>query len=174
MEVEFEQDGATLVSSDGAETIRWDVATGARKDKVDRQFAFTKATNGRYIVTQKGDLMFVYDTQGVIVNADGEEKVPIAFFRAPSPVVSVSCAGERAAPCLRCTPRGSQTEVRREQGRGGLSNVPITTTPPRRRQSRSGRSPRRRRRNRNISSSSATRMSRSLKFSSLKPPFCSK
>jgi hypothetical protein len=97
------------------------VATGARKDKVDRQFAFTKATNGRYIVTQKGDLMFVYDTQGVIVNADGEEKVPIAFFRAPSPVVSVSCAGERAAPCLRCTPRGSQTEVRREHGRGGLS-----------------------------------------------------
>jgi len=88
--VEFEQDGATLVSSDGAETIRWDVATGARKDEVAGQFAFTKATNGRYIVTQKDDLIFVYDTRGVVVNADGEEKVPIAFFRAPSPVVSVS------------------------------------------------------------------------------------
>jgi hypothetical protein len=95
--VEFEQDGATLVSSDGAETIRWDVATGARKDKVAGQFAFTKATNGRYTVTQKDDLIFIYDTRGGVVNADGEEKVPIAFFRAPSPVLSVSCAGDKVA-----------------------------------------------------------------------------
>jgi hypothetical protein len=50
--VEFEQDGATFVSSDRAETIRWDVATGARKDKVAGQLAFTKAEIGRYIVTQ--------------------------------------------------------------------------------------------------------------------------
>ena len=94
---EFEQDGATLASSDGVETIRWDVATGARKDKVAGQFAFTKATNGRYIVTKKDDLIFVYDTRGVVVNADGEEKVPIAFFRAPSRVRSVSCAGDKVA-----------------------------------------------------------------------------
>ena len=96
MEVQFEQDGATLISSDGAETIHWDVATGARKDKVAGQFAFTKATNGRYIVTHKDDLIFVY-TRGGVVNADGEEKVPIAFFRAPSPVMSVSCAGDKVA-----------------------------------------------------------------------------
>ena len=106
--MEFEQDGATLVSSDGAETIRWDVATGARKDKVEYprgeypktatgQLAFTKATNGRYIVQQKDDLIFVYDTRGVVVNADDKEKVPIAFFRAPSPVVSVCCAGDKVA-----------------------------------------------------------------------------
>ncbi len=94
--VKFEQDGATLVSSDGRKTIRWDVATGARKDKVAGNFAFTKATNGRYIVTHKDDLIFVY-TRGDVVNADGEEKVPIAFFRAPSPVVSVSCAGDKVA-----------------------------------------------------------------------------
>jgi hypothetical protein len=86
-----------LVSSDGAETIRWDVATGARQDKVAGQFAFTKATNGRYIVTQTDDLIFVYDTRRGVVNADGEEKVPIAFFRAPSPVVSVSRAGNKVA-----------------------------------------------------------------------------
>jgi hypothetical protein len=95
--VEFEQDGATLVSSDGVETIRWDVATGARKDKVAGQFAFTKATNGRYIVTKEDDLIFFYDTRGVVVNADCEEKVPIAFFRAPSFVKSVSCAGDKVA-----------------------------------------------------------------------------
>ena len=61
--VEFEQDGATLVSSDGAETIRWDVATGARKDKVDRQFAFTKATNGRYIVTDDHPFIVLTETK---------------------------------------------------------------------------------------------------------------
>ncbi len=94
--VEFEQDGATLISSDRAETIWWDVATGARKCKVTGQFAFTKATNGRYIVTHKDDLIFVY-TRGGVVNADGEEKVPIALFRATSPVVSVSCAGDKVA-----------------------------------------------------------------------------
>jgi hypothetical protein len=74
------------------------VATGARKDKVAGQFAFTKATNGRYIVTNKDDLIFVYDTRvRGVVNADGEEKVPIAFFHAPSPVESVSCAGDKVA-----------------------------------------------------------------------------
>ena len=88
--MQFEQDGATLISSDGEETIQWDVATGARKDKVAGQFAFTKATNGRYIVTHKDDLIFVY-TRGGVVNSDCEEKVPIAFFSAPSLVRSVSC-----------------------------------------------------------------------------------
>jgi hypothetical protein len=63
------------------------------------QLPFTKATNGRYIVkhAQKDDLIFVYDTRGGVVNADGEEKVPIAFFCATSPVVSVCCAGDKVA-----------------------------------------------------------------------------
>ncbi len=79
------------------------MATGARHDKVAGQFAFTKATNGRYIVTKTNDLIFVYDTRRGVVNADGEEKVPIAFFRAPSPVVSVSCAGDKVAvACRNC------------------------------------------------------------------------
>ncbi len=78
------------------------MATGALKDQVAGQFASTKATNGRYIVTKKDDLIFVYDTRGGVVNADGEEKVPIAFFRAPSPVMSVSCAGDKIAVGCRC------------------------------------------------------------------------
>ena len=106
--VEFLQDGSTLVSSNDYETLSWDVATGARKDKVEYprgeypktatgQLAFTKAANDGYIVKQKDDLIFVYDTRGGVVNADGEEKVPIAFFRVPSPVVSVCCAGDKVA-----------------------------------------------------------------------------
>ena len=93
--MEFEQDGATLVSSDGVETIWWDVATGARKDKMAGQFAFMKAGNGRYIVTKKDDLVFVYDTR--VGSYDGAEKVLTSFFRAPSPIESVSCAGGKIA-----------------------------------------------------------------------------
>jgi hypothetical protein len=95
--VEFSQDGATLVSSDESETFCWDVATGARKDKVAGQFASTKAEIGRYIVTKKDDLILVYDAQGGVVNTGGEEKVATAFFRAPSPICSVSCAGDKIA-----------------------------------------------------------------------------
>ena len=94
----FSQDGARIVSSDSPETIRWDVATGARKDKVAGQLACSKAEIGRYIVTQEQDLLFGFETRvGANDDADGEEKVPIAFFRAPSPIVSVSCAGDKIA-----------------------------------------------------------------------------
>ena len=80
-------------------TICWDVATGARKDKVVGQSAFPKAGIGRYIVTKKGDLILVYDTRGDVVSTDGEEKVLAAFFRAPSPISIVSCAGDKIAVC---------------------------------------------------------------------------
>ena len=99
--VEFSQDGATLVSSGGSETFCWDVATGARKDKVAGQLASTKAQIGRYSVTKKGDLILVYDAQGGVMDSGGEEKVATAFFRAPSPISRVSCAGDKiAVGCL--------------------------------------------------------------------------
>ena len=68
------------------------------KDKEAGQFAFTKAGNGRYILTKKDDLVFVYDTRvGANDGADGEEKVLTGVFRAPSPIMSVSCAGDKIA-----------------------------------------------------------------------------
>ena len=101
-QVEFSQNGATLVSADDREIFLWNVATGARKDKVaGEQFAFpnagigTKAGIGRYIVTKKDDLVFVYDTR--VGANDGAEKVLTSFFRAPSPIESVSCAGGKIA-----------------------------------------------------------------------------
>jgi len=111
--VEFSQDGATLVSSNYNETISWDVATGARKDKVAGQLAVAKTEIGRYIVTKEDDLLigryivtkeddllFVYDTRvGANDGADGKEKVLTAFFRAPSPITIVSCAGDKIAVC---------------------------------------------------------------------------
>ena len=99
--MEFSQDGATLVSSNDFETISWDVATGARKD-VAGQLAVTKTKIGRYIVTKKDDLLFVYDTRvGANDGADSKEKVLTAFFRAPSPITIVSCAGDKIAVCCR-------------------------------------------------------------------------
>ena len=74
------------------------MATGARKDKVAGQFAFTKAGIGRYIVTKEDDLLCVYDTRvGANDGAEGKEKVLTAFFRAPSPITIVSCAGDKIA-----------------------------------------------------------------------------
>ena len=95
----FSQDGATIFSSDSPETIWWDVATGARKDKVAGQLACSsKAEIGRYIVTQEEDLLFVYETRvGANDVADGEERVPTALFRAPRPIKCVSCAGDKIA-----------------------------------------------------------------------------
>ncbi len=110
--MEFSQDGATLVSqtaklvsADGRQTFLWDLATGARKDAVaGEQVTFAeagighKAGIGRYIVTKRDELVFVYDTRmGANDGADGEEKVLTAFFRAPSPIMSVSCAGDKIA-----------------------------------------------------------------------------
>ena len=77
--VEISQDGATTL--DRPETIWWDVATGARKDKVAGQLACSKAEIGRYIVTQEQDLLLGFETRvGANDDADGEGKVLTAFF----------------------------------------------------------------------------------------------
>jgi len=44
---------------------------------------------------KKDDLVFVYDTR--VGANDGAEKVLTSFFRAPSPSMSVSCAGGKIA-----------------------------------------------------------------------------
>jgi hypothetical protein len=76
------------------------VATGARKDKVAVQLAFTKAEIGLALHRDPGrrPLLFVYDTRvGANDGADGKQKVLTAFFRAPSPITIVSCAGDKIA-----------------------------------------------------------------------------
>jgi WD40 repeat protein len=99
--VEFSQDGATLVSSQrlSPRTFLWDLSTGAGEQVAFAEAGIgTKAGIGRYIVSEKDDLVFVYDTHvGANGGADGEEKVLTAFFRAPSAIVSVSCAGDKIA-----------------------------------------------------------------------------
>ena len=93
------RDGATLVSAseDGSLKV-WDVSTGAFKyEAAGDQFAFSKAAGteqrvGRFLVEAEGLLVLVHD-----VDDSGETKPVVAFFRAPSLVSAIDCAGENIA-----------------------------------------------------------------------------
>ena len=91
------RDGATLVSASEDGSIKvWDVSTGASKDEAaGDQFAFSKTAGteqrvGRFLVKAEGELVVVHDG----ADDSGETKPPVAFFRAPSPVSAIDCAGE--------------------------------------------------------------------------------
>ena len=97
--MEFLDDG-TLVSCDRyGSTKFWDISTGTAKAGVPgEKFAFSKAAAGseqragRFLVTSQGDLVLVYHADGG--EANDAKKVPVAFFRAPSPVETIACTGE--------------------------------------------------------------------------------
>merc|ERR1719261_1876711 len=98
-QVEF-RDGATLVSASEDGSIKvWDVSTGASKDEAaGDQFAFSKTAGteqrvGRFLVKAEGELVVVHDG----ADDSGETKPAVAFFRAPSPVSAIDCAGENIA-----------------------------------------------------------------------------
>ena len=96
--MEFLDDG-TLVSCDTkGSTKLWEVSSGQCKDVVHgEQFTFSKAAGseqrtGRFLIMTEGDLVLVHQTDGG--EASDTKQVPVAFFRAPSPVRTVACAGE--------------------------------------------------------------------------------
>ena len=94
-------DGSTLVSASGDGSIKvWDVASGTSKDTVaGEKFAFSTAPGGkeqragRFLVTSKGDMVLVHHADGG--EASDGKRAPVAFFRAPSPVQTISCAGDK-------------------------------------------------------------------------------
>ena len=97
--MEFEDDGTLVSSSNDGSTKRWDVSTGKFKDEVPgEKFTFSKAAAGseqragRFLVTSQGDLVLVHLADGG--EANDAKKVPVAFFRAPSPVQTIACTGE--------------------------------------------------------------------------------
>ena len=97
--MEFLDDGTLASSSDDGSTKFWDISTGTPKTDVPgKMFTFSKAAAGteqragRYIITAEGDLLLVHHAGGG--EASDAKKVPVAFFRAPSPVRTVACAGE--------------------------------------------------------------------------------
>ena len=97
--MEFLDDG-TLVSCDRyGSTKFWDISTGTAKAEVPgEKFTFSKAAAGseqragRFLVTSQGDLVLVHLADGG--GASDAKKAPVASFRAPSPIASISCTGE--------------------------------------------------------------------------------
>ena len=95
-------DGATLVSADSSGSTKfWDVSTGTCKDTVDgEQFSFSTAAGEkeqrarRFLVTSQDDMVLVHHHADGGEASDGE-KAPVAFFRAPAPVRTISFSGDK-------------------------------------------------------------------------------
>jgi len=68
------------------------------------QFSFLRLSScdkqmaGKYVVTKQGDLILVHLTDTAIASANEkaeQNKKPVAFFRAPAPIETLQCAGDR-------------------------------------------------------------------------------
>ena len=105
-QVEFTQDGATLVSGGEDGTRYWDVQSGEAKSVVEgSKFAFSKGSCreqkvGKFLITAEGDILRIFaifkSDDGVTDKAD-KNPAPVAFFRAPAPIVTVDTSGTHIA-----------------------------------------------------------------------------
>ncbi len=105
-QVEFTHDGATLASGGSDGTRYWDVQSGEAKSVVEgSKFAFSKRSYleqkvGKFLITAEGDILRIFaifkSDDGVTDKAD-KDTVPVAFFRAPAPIVTVDTSGAHIA-----------------------------------------------------------------------------
>ena len=102
--VEFANDN-TLVSADSSgKTKVWNIATGEEKTEAlaGSKFALSKGKGnrkqqvGRFVCTAEGDLLLINLLQAED-DAKGGARRPVAFFRAPSPIVALDCQGAEIA-----------------------------------------------------------------------------
>jgi len=99
------RDAGTLVSASQDRTVRfWAVGSGAGEEEMVgdgltlSQDPCDKETAGNYLVTYKADLLLVHltDTAGASEHEKAEQnQQPIAFFRSPSPISALECAGDK-------------------------------------------------------------------------------
>jgi len=98
-------DDHTLVSADiGGKTKVWNIATGEEKTEALAGSKFTlskgkgnrKQQVGRFVCTAEGDLLLIYLLQAED-DAKGGARMPVAFFRAPSPIQAFDCQGAEIA-----------------------------------------------------------------------------
>jgi len=101
--VEFVDDH-TLVSADGdGKTRVWNIATGQEKAEAlgGSKFALSKGKGdrkqqaGRFVCTSEGDLLLIHLLADV--KAANAARAPVAFFRAPSPILALDCQGAEIA-----------------------------------------------------------------------------
>ena len=106
--VEFADDN-TFVSADRrGKTKVWNIATGEEKTEAlaGSKFALSKKWRkqqvGRFLCTAEGDLLLIHLLQAEDDEDDeddekGGARRPVAFFRAPSPILSLDCQGAEIA-----------------------------------------------------------------------------
>ena len=106
VEVKFSDADTVVSASDDGTTRFWDVATGSQKKEMPgEQFTFSEGPSdeqmaGKYVVTKQGGLMLVHLTDTAIFSANEkaeQSKKPVAFFRAPAPIETLQCAGDKIA-----------------------------------------------------------------------------
>ncbi len=105
-QVEFADDGATLVSggTDGT-TCYWDVQSGEAVEEAKRvlegnTFTFSNASSreqkvGKFLITAEGDILRIFKSEGGVT--EKADTSPVAFFRAPAPIVTVDTSGAHIA-----------------------------------------------------------------------------
>jgi hypothetical protein len=103
-QVEFAHDGATLVSGGEDGTRYWDVQSGEAKSVVEcSKFAFSKKSFsgeqkvGKFLITAEGDILRIFKSEGGVTDKADKDTVPVAFFRAPSPIGTVDTSGAHIA-----------------------------------------------------------------------------
>ena len=99
-------DDHTLVSADGGGKTRvWNIATGEEKTEAlaGSKFALSKQGKdnrkqqaGRFVCTAEDDLLLIYLLQAED-DAKGGARMPVAFFRAPSPIEALDWQGAEIA-----------------------------------------------------------------------------
>jgi hypothetical protein len=102
-QVEFAHDGATLVSGGKDGTRYWNVESGEAKSVLEgNNFAFSKGSSreqkvGKFLITAKGDILRIFKSEGGVTGNADKDTVPVAFFRAPSPILTVDTSGAHIA-----------------------------------------------------------------------------
>ena len=107
--VEFADDNTLVSADDDGKTKVWNIATGEEKTEAlaGSKFALSKQGNreqqvGRFVCTAEGDLLLIHLIQAEDDEDDeddekGGARRPVAFFRAPSPILALNCQGAEIA-----------------------------------------------------------------------------
>jgi hypothetical protein len=102
-QVEFSHDGATLVSGGMDGTRYWDVQSREDKSVVEgSKFTFSKGSSreqkvGKFLITAEGDILRIFKSDGGVTDKADKDTLPVAFFRAPSPIETVDISGAHIA-----------------------------------------------------------------------------
>ena len=100
--VEFFNSEIVVSGDDSGKTRFWNIKDGteAHASAAGNKFTFSKEADrkkqevGRHVITAHGDLVLVHVTKS---SKEGQDAMPVAFFRAPAQIGVLDCAGDKIA-----------------------------------------------------------------------------